>query len=128
MAAGPGLESNGERNRGLFVLKSRGMAHSNQIREFRLTSRGIDLLDVYVGPGGVLTGTARVAQQAREASEEMVRQAEFHARKRQLDRNCLSLNAQMMLSVSTWKLPRRSCGRSLSMKVPARSPRWRTGR
>ena len=48
------------------MLKSRGMAHSNQIREFLLTPRGIDLLDVYVGPEGVLTGSMRLAQEARE--------------------------------------------------------------
>jgi circadian clock protein KaiC len=89
------IESNGERNRVLFVLKSRGMAHSNQVREFRLTDRGIDLMDVYVGPGGVLTGTARVAQHAREAAEALARQEEFHARKRQLDRDCIALRAQM---------------------------------
>ena len=54
------LELNGERNRGLHILKARGMAHSNQIREFRLTNQGIELLDVYLGPDGVLTGSARV--------------------------------------------------------------------
>ena len=54
------LEIGGERNRGLYVVKSRGMAHSNQIREFRLTNHGIELLDVYVGSEGVLTGSARL--------------------------------------------------------------------
>lgn len=57
------LESNGEHNRGIWVLKSRGMAHSNQIREFVFTDRGIELAEVYLGPEGVLTGTARAAQQ-----------------------------------------------------------------
>ena len=57
-------ESDGERNRLLFVIKSRGSAHSNQVREFVLTDRGAELLDVYVGPQGMLTGSARVAQQA----------------------------------------------------------------
>jgi circadian clock protein KaiC len=61
------IELNGERNRGMYILKSRGMAHSNQIREFMLTSRGIDLLDVYVGPEGVLTGSARISREASEA-------------------------------------------------------------
>ena len=56
------IESNGERNRGLYVLKSRGMEHSNQIREFVISQRGIDLVDAYIGPGGVLVGTARAAQ------------------------------------------------------------------
>jgi len=60
------IETNSERNRGLYVLKSRGMAHSNQIREFLLTDEGIELVDVYVGPGGVLTGTARQAMETQE--------------------------------------------------------------
>ncbi len=78
------LESNGERNRGLYVLKSRGMAHSNQIREFVLTDHGVDLLDVYVGPAGLLTGSARLAQEARE-------RAEVRARKQQLQRKSFEL-------------------------------------
>jgi circadian clock protein KaiC len=60
------LETNGERNRGLYILKSRGMSHSNQIREFVLTDRGARLLDVYAGPAGVLTGTARIVQEAQD--------------------------------------------------------------
>jgi circadian clock protein KaiC len=63
------LESNGERNRGLHVLKSRGMGHSNQVREFVLSEGGIQLTDVYIGPSGMLTGSARVAQEARERAE-----------------------------------------------------------
>ncbi|MGH7184566.1 MAG: circadian clock protein KaiC [Nitrospiraceae bacterium] len=60
------LETNGERNRGLYILKSRGMPHSNQIREFVLTNRGPQLTDVYTGPAGVLTGTARTMQEAQD--------------------------------------------------------------
>ncbi len=63
------LESNGERNRGLHVIKSRGMGHSNQVREFVLSNAGIQLTDVYIGPSGMLTGSARVAQEARERAE-----------------------------------------------------------
>ena len=62
------IELGGERNRGMYVLKSRGMAHSNQIREFLLTNNGIELRDVYVGPEGVLTGSMRLAQESRERS------------------------------------------------------------
>ena len=68
------IEVAGERNRGLYVLKSRGMAHSNQIREFVLTDRGIDLLDVRVGPEGVLIGSRRLAQEAREHAATAKRQ------------------------------------------------------
>ncbi len=63
------IELNGERNRGLYILKSRGMAHSNQIREFLISGSGIDLLDVYLGPAGVLTGSARAAQEAKDRAE-----------------------------------------------------------
>ena len=63
------LEANGERNRGLHVLKSRGMGHSNQVREFLVTNTGIQLTDVYIGPAGMLTGSARVSQEARERAE-----------------------------------------------------------
>lgn len=62
------IELGGERNRGLYILKSRGMAHSNQIREFGLTDHGIDLIDAYLGPEGVLTGSMRLAQEARESA------------------------------------------------------------
>jgi circadian clock protein KaiC len=80
------IEIGGERNRGMFVLKSRGMAHSNQIREFLLTDRGVDLMDVYVGPSGVLTGSARVAQEAQEEAEKLARQQEIERRKMSVER------------------------------------------
>ena len=60
------LECDGERNRTLYILKSRGMAHSNQVREFLLTGKGAQLVDVYLGPGGVLTGSARLTQEAKD--------------------------------------------------------------
>ncbi|HEX9108835.1 MAG TPA: circadian clock protein KaiC, partial [Longimicrobiales bacterium] len=77
------IELGGERNRGIYILKSRGMAHSNQIREFLITSGGVKLLEVYLGPEGVLTGSARVAQEARErtAAQESARERE-RARRR----------------------------------------------
>jgi circadian clock protein KaiC len=56
------VELNAERNRGLFIMKSRGMYHSKQVREFVINSKGVDLLDVYLGPNGVLIGSAREAQ------------------------------------------------------------------
>lgn len=62
------LESNGERNRGLYIMKSRGMKHSNQVREFVITDEGLQLVDVYLGPAGVLIGSAREAQQLEEAT------------------------------------------------------------
>ena len=67
------IELNGERNRGLYILKSRGMAHSNQIHEFLLTNQGIALIDIYTGSGEVLTGSARAVQQAEEKAFELAR-------------------------------------------------------
>lgn len=80
------LEGNGERNRCLHVLKSRGMAHSNQVREFRLTDQGVRLVEVYVGDGVVLTGAARAAQEARERAARDGREAELNRRQQQLAR------------------------------------------
>ena len=80
------LESSGERNRGLYVLKSRGMGHSNQIREFLLTDHGVELVDVYAGTGGVLTGSARLTQQAQERAAEIAQQQELERKQRALAR------------------------------------------
>jgi len=91
------VESNGERNRLLFVLKSRGTAHSNQVREFVLTDHGVELADVYVGPGGVMTGSARVMQQGRERSEQLEREEQLVRRKREL--KALAAQGQAQLAV-----------------------------
>ncbi len=80
------IETNGERTRGIYVLKSRGMNHSNQIREFLITSRGVELIAPYIGPEGVLTGTARVTQEAREATAARLRTAEKSRAERLLQR------------------------------------------
>jgi circadian clock protein KaiC len=90
------IETGGERNRGLYVLKSRGMAHSNQIREFRLTDHGVELLEVYSGPEGVLTGSMRTAQEAKERAEAVVRRQERELKQRDLDRRRATLEAQIM--------------------------------
>ena len=89
------VESNGERNRLLFVLKSRGTAHSNQVREFVLTDHGVELADVYVGPGGVMTGSARVMQQARERSDQLERGEQLMRRKRELKAHAAQAQAQL---------------------------------
>jgi len=89
------IELGGERNRGLYVLKSRGMAHSNQIREFLLTNDGIDLRDVYVGPEGVLTGSMRLAQEAREKADKLARQLDVEAKRRTLERKRQAIEAQI---------------------------------
>jgi len=89
------IELNGERNRGIYVLKSRGMRHSNQIREFLLTDNGIRLVDVYLGPEGVLTGSSRQAQEAREAAATMAEKQELERRQRELERKRLAMEAQI---------------------------------
>jgi circadian clock protein KaiC len=91
------IELGGERNRGLYVLKSRGMAHSNQIREFLLTSEGVTLRDVYVGPEGVLTGSMRLAQEARERAVEAERRRQTEGRLRAHERKRRTLEAQIAL-------------------------------
>ncbi|MHB8762896.1 MAG: circadian clock protein KaiC [Deferrisomatales bacterium] len=89
------LEQSGERNRGLFVLKSRGMPHSNQVREFRLGDDGIQLTDVYVGPEGVLMGAARAAQDAREKAAAVARRQELERAEQQLRRKRALVEAQI---------------------------------
>jgi len=90
------IEAGGERNRGLYVIKSRGMKHSNQIREFLITANGIDLQDVYVGPEGVLTGSLRAAQEARERAAAAMREHEMQQRQADLDRRRAVLQAQII--------------------------------
>ena len=89
------IELGGERNRGIYVLKSRGMKHSNQIREYLITGEGVQLLDVYVGPEGVLTGSMRAAQEARERAGEQERRQEMERKKRELERRRAALEAQI---------------------------------
>ncbi len=89
------IEIGGERNRGLYILKSRGMAHSNQIREFLLTGKGIDLIDVYVGPSGVLTGSARISQETQERDIELSHQKEIERRKLNVETKRKALEAQI---------------------------------
>jgi circadian clock protein KaiC len=88
-------EFNGERNRTIFVLKSRGMPHSNQVREFILSSAGIDLVNVYIGADRVLTGTARVAQAARESVATELRAQDYERKLRQLASKRKSIEAQI---------------------------------
>ena len=89
-------EANGERNRLLFVLKSRGTAHSNQVREFVLTDHGVELVDVYVGAAGVLAGSARVTQQAAERDEELRIAEELGRRRRKLHRSVIEREAHLV--------------------------------
>jgi len=89
------IEIGGERNRGMYILKSRGMAHSNQVREFRLTSHGVDLIDVYVGPAGVLTGSARLVQESREKAEERSSQEDIEIQRLNLESKRKAMEAEI---------------------------------
>ncbi len=88
-------ELGGERNRALYVLKSRGMSHSNQLREFLLTDHGVDLLDVYVGPEGVLTGSSRLSLESREKAAALAVQQESQRKQRELVRRREALEAKI---------------------------------
>jgi circadian clock protein KaiC len=89
------IESNGERNRGIWVLKSRGMPHSNQIREFVFTEHGIELVDVYLGAAGVLTGTARAAQEAKETAAALLRRQDLERKERALEHRKKALETKI---------------------------------
>ena len=89
------VEANGERARTLYVIKARGMRHSNQLREFTMSSEGIALVDAYIGPAGVLTGTARVVQEAAEAAAALRRAQESRRRQREAVRRRQSLERQI---------------------------------
>jgi circadian clock protein KaiC len=73
------------------------MAHSNQVREFLITDRGVELADVYVGPHGVLTGSARSAQEAKERSDAIYRQEDLEQRRSNLERQRQSVEAQVAI-------------------------------
>ncbi len=90
------IEANGERNRGLYILKARGMGHSNQVREFLLTDRGIELVDAYIGSEGVLMGSARSTQIARETADKIVREQAMHRKERELQRKQELYEAQLV--------------------------------
>jgi circadian clock protein KaiC len=90
------IESNGERNRGLYILKARGIPHSNQVREFLVTDHGVELLDAYIGSEGVLMGTARSSQLARESAAEVERRQATERKERELRRKKELYEAQLI--------------------------------
>lgn len=90
------IEVNGERNRALHILKSRGMKHSNQVRELVMTDKGIELQDVYVGAAGVLTGSARLSQEASEKAATLINEQGLEFKQRELERKRKILDAQII--------------------------------
>ena len=97
------IEHNGERNRGMYIIKARGMAHSNQIREFLLSDTGIDLKDVYVGPSGVLTGSSRLTMEAEDKAFALTLQQEIDSMQQKMDRKRQALEAQWIAMQATFQ-------------------------
>src|SRR6476661_1268526 len=89
------LELNGERNRGMYIIKSRGMGHSNQVREFVINNNGLELVDVFLGPDGILTGSAREAQQLNEFTGEVIRSHALSRKDREIERKRMVLEARI---------------------------------
>ena len=89
------IEADGERNRGLYILKSRGMAHSNQVREFRMTDQGIQLADVYLGTEGMLVGSARSARMIRDMAAASEREADARRLQRRMAQRRAVVQAQI---------------------------------
>jgi circadian clock protein KaiC len=107
------IELNGERNRGLYVLKSRGTAHSNQIREFVLSDHGVELIDVYLGARGVLTGTARLNEEAAERAEAAKQEQEVERKRRALELKRKSLEAKIAALRAEYEHERQEIEKSL---------------
>ena len=89
------VELNGERNRLIYVLKARGMPHSNQVREFLITGKGIKLMEVYLGEDGVLTGSSRLSQEAREKEKKRLIKEELERKKLAIDHRRKLIQAQI---------------------------------
>lgn len=89
------IEFNGERNRGMYIMKSRGMKHSNQVREFTITDKGLDLVEVYLGPDGILTGSAREAQRIKEETGIALQDYAITAKDREISRRRKVLEAKI---------------------------------
>jgi circadian clock protein KaiC len=89
------MEGMGERNRGIFIIKSRGMGHSNQVREFIITGNGIELLDIEIGPEGILTGTARHSNEMNKRLTEIKLRSELDRKDREIARKRKVLEANI---------------------------------
>jgi circadian clock protein KaiC len=109
------IEIGGERNRGLYVLKGRGMQHSNQIREFLITPQGLELIDVYTGAGTVLTGSARQAQEAKERGEQVAREQAIERNRIELESKRAALEAQITAMRAQFEADQERSLREMSM-------------
>ena len=110
------IEYNGERNRGLYILKARGIGHSNQVREFLLTDHGIQLIDAYVGSEGVLMGSARSSQLAREKAAEADRKFLMERKQRELRHKQELYEAQLVALKGQYETERDAILRELDQE------------
>jgi circadian clock protein KaiC len=110
------MEYGGERNRGMYIIKSRGMGHSNQIREFIMSDHGIELVDVYVGPSGVLAGSARLAVEAREAAEEVALREEIDGLKLRLEQAHAALDSRWAAMQAEFRADEQELRREIKAK------------
>jgi circadian clock protein KaiC len=108
------FESAGERNRSLYVLKSRGMSHSNQVREFLLTEHGIELVDVCLGPEGVMVGSARKALEAQQRLAAAAGAREASWRRQELELKRQEMEARIATLRSEFTLEEERLGRQLA--------------
>jgi circadian clock protein KaiC len=109
------FENDNERNRGISVVKSRGMAHSNQIREYLLTDHGVEIQDVYLGPsGGLLMGSSRTAQETKEMAEAVAESQNAARKKRDLESKLKTLDAQMAALSSEFEMQKEELNKLIS--------------
>jgi circadian clock protein KaiC len=109
------IELSGERNRALYVLKCRGTAHSNQVREFVITSKGVKLVPAYLGPSGVLTGSARLSQEARDAAEQRLAEEDMERNRMGLEHRRSVMEAQVEALRAGFKVEEEEYARSMAM-------------
>ncbi|MDB5106158.1 MAG: circadian clock protein KaiC, partial [Fibrobacteres bacterium] len=115
------IETNGERNRGMYVIKSRGMAHSNQVREFILTSHGLELRDVYSGPGGgMVTGSARLSLEAEERAAALRAEAEIENAQTRIENKRKAMEAQWALMQADLAAEQEETARFIAQKKAER--------
>ncbi|MGB7969592.1 MAG: circadian clock protein KaiC [Methanobacterium sp.] len=98
------LETNGERNRTIDIIKTRGMFHSNQVREFIITNNGIKIVDLYLGPNGMVTGSARISQISREKADKLIRQQEIERQQRELEQKRQTIDLKIKELESNYKI------------------------
>ncbi|AKB39210.1 Circadian clock protein KaiC [Methanosarcina mazei WWM610] len=109
------FENSNERNRGISVIKSRGMGHSNQIREYLLTDHGIEIQDVYLGPSGdLLMGSSKAVQEAEELAESVAQRQNADRKKRELETRLKSLDAQIASLNSEYETQKEELDRLIS--------------